>query len=41
MNVALGPTRRSDETRLPSISNNVRPRASPRTAGTEAWPSDT
>ena len=40
-NVALGPTRRSDVTRPPSISSSVRPRAMPRIAGTDACPSDT
>ena len=41
MYVALGPTRRSEETRAPSIRIRVRPRARPRTAGTAAWPSET
>ena len=40
-NVPLGPTRRSAVTRPPSIRNSVRPRASPRTAGTAACPSET
>ena len=39
--VALAPTRRSEVTRAPSMRISVRPRASPRTAGTAAWPSDT
>src|SRR5687767_7821605 len=41
MKVALGPTRLSEVTRLPSIRIKVRPRARPRTAGTAACPSDT
>ena len=40
-NVALGPTRRSEVTRAPSISSSTRPRARPRMAGTAAWPSET
>ena len=40
-NVALGPTRRSDVTRAPSMRISVRPRARPRIAGTAACPSDT
>jgi hypothetical protein len=38
---ALGPARRSEVTRAPSMMMSVRPRARPRTAGTAAWPSDT
>ena len=41
MYVALGPTRRSEETRAPSIRMRLRPRARPRIAGTAAWPSET
>ncbi len=41
MNVALGPTRRSELTRAPSIRISVRPRARPRIAGTAACPSET
>ncbi len=39
--VALGPTRRSDVTRAPSMRSSTRPRAMPRIAGTAACPSDT
>ena len=35
-----GPTRRSAVTRAPSIRISVRPAASPRIAGTAAWPSE-
>ena len=41
MNVALGPARRSELTRAPSIKISVRPRARPRMAGTAACPSET
>ena len=38
-NVALGPARRSEFTRAPSMRMRVRPLDRPRSAGTAAWPS--